>query len=62
MELVLYEAGADTDRRLDVLKATAGKVKQGVVRLGVKKGERIAMDIDLNGSFLGAMKVTGHEI
>ena len=62
LELVLYEAGADTDRRLNVVKSTTGKVKQGTISLPVKKGERLAFDIDLDGSFAGAMKVTGHEI
>jgi hypothetical protein len=62
MEVVLYEAGADTDRRLSVLKSTIGKVKQGTIKLPVKKGLRVAFDIDLDGSFFGSMKVTGHEI
>ncbi|MGY4488551.1 hypothetical protein ACVWWR_007742 [Bradyrhizobium sp. LM3.2] len=62
VEVTLYEAGADTDRRLNVLKCSLGKVKKGAVNLPVKKGERVSFDIDLEGSFLGAMKVTGHEI
>ena len=61
-QLVLYEAGADTDRRLTVMKSTAGKVRQGAINLPVKKGERVAFDIELDGSFVGAMKVAGHEI
>ena len=61
-QLVLYEAGADTDRRLTVMKSTAGKVRQGAINLPVKKGERVAFDIELDSSFVGAMKVAGHEI
>lgn len=62
MEVAVYEAGADTDRRLNVLKSTAGKVKNGAVSLSVKKGERVAFDVDLDAMFVGAMKVAGHEI
>jgi hypothetical protein len=61
-EVILYEAGADTDRRLNVVKCSLGKVKTGTISLPVKKGERVSFDIDLEGSFSGAMKVTGHEI
>jgi hypothetical protein len=63
MELVVYEAGADTDRRLDILKSTQGKVRNGIIRnIPVKRGARMAFDIELNASFEGAMKVAGHEI
>jgi uncharacterized membrane protein YgcG len=62
MELVVYEAGADTDRRLNVLKSGMGKVRQGSINLPVRKGERMAFDIDLDGGFHGAMKVVGHEV
>jgi uncharacterized membrane protein YgcG len=62
MELVVFEAGADTDRRLAIVKSGTGKVRQGSINLPVKKGERIAFDIDLDGIFLGAMKVIGHEV
>jgi hypothetical protein len=63
MELLVYEAGADTDRRLDIVKCSAGKVRNGAVKnIPVKRGIRTALDIELNGNFEGAMKVTGHEI
>lgn len=62
VEVILYEAGADTDRKLNVIKSSAGKVKQGTINVTVKKGQRIAFDVDLDGIFAGAMKVTGYEI
>jgi hypothetical protein len=63
MEVVVYEAGADTDRRLDVLKSSLGKVRKGLIKdMPVKRGKRIAFDVELAGPFAGAMKVVGYEI
>jgi hypothetical protein len=63
MELLIYEAGADTDRRLDVLRSTIGKIRKGMVRdLDVKRGIRASIDIELDGDFEGAMKVVAHEV
>jgi hypothetical protein len=63
LELSLYEAGADTDRRLTVIKCNAGKVKAGLVKnVPVKRGIRTTLEVDLDGPFLGAMKVAGYEI
>jgi hypothetical protein len=62
MQILLYEAGADTDRRLNAVKSTVGKVRQGVINMAATKGERIVFDVDLDASFSGAMKVSGHAI
>ena len=63
LELMVYEAGADTDRRLNIIRCSAGKVRQGRVKnIPVKRGVRTALDIELDADFEGAMKVAGHEI
>ena len=63
MELVLYEAGADTDRELKVVKSSNGKVRNGVVRnLKGKRGNRITLEVELDLPFHGAMKVIAHAI
>jgi uncharacterized membrane protein YgcG len=63
MELVLYEAGADTDRELKVVKTSNGKLRNGVIRnLKGKRGNRIVLDVELDVPFHGAMKVIAHAI
>jgi hypothetical protein len=63
MELVLYEAGADTDRRLNVAKSSDGKIKSGAIRgLTAKKGVRLSVEVELDASFPGAMKVVGYAL
>jgi hypothetical protein len=62
LEIVVYEAGADTDRRLNVLKSTVGKVRQGCIVLPASKGKRVTLDVDLDANFSGAMKVVGHAV
>lgn len=63
MEIVVYEAGADTDRQLGVARSSVGKVKSGVIRgINVKRGVRMALEIELDTAFGGAMKVAAHEI
>jgi hypothetical protein len=62
MQLLLYEAGADTDRRLNVVKCTIGKVRQGAINITASKGERLVFDVDLDANFSGAMKVSGHAV
>ena len=62
-ELVVYEAGADTDRRLMISRSSAGKAKQGLVRsISAKSGTRITIDLELSADFLGAMKVVGNAV
>ena len=63
MELRVYEAGADIDRRLNITRSSIGKVQNGMVRnIPVKRGVRAAFDIELAANFEGAMKVAAHEI
>lgn len=63
MQLSVYEAGADTDRRLTIARSSIGKVKQGVVKgIKAKQGSRATIELELGVEFLGAMKVVGHEI
>jgi hypothetical protein len=63
MELLVYEAGADTDRRLNVNRSSAGKARNGIIKnVPVKRGVRTTLDIELDANFEGAMKVAGHEI
>jgi hypothetical protein len=63
MELMVYEAGADTDRRLNISKSSNGTVRKGVVRnLKAKRGNRITIDIELDAAFNGAMKVAAYAI
>lgn len=63
MELGVYEAGADTDRRLTIIRSTVGKVRNGTIHgIPVQRGVRVQIELDLDMNFLGAMKVVGHEI
>ncbi len=63
MELVVYEAGADTDRRLNVAKSSAGKIRSGAVRnLNARRGNRITIEVELDAPFYGAMKVAAYAI
>ena len=63
MELVVYEAGADTDRRLNIVKSSAGKIRSGIVRnLNAKRGSRITVEVELDAPFYGAMKVAAYAI
>ena len=63
MELVVYEAGADTDRELKVVKSSNGNVRNGIIRnLKAKRGNRITLDIELDTAFHGAMKVAAYAI
>ena len=63
MELVVYEAGADTDRELKIVKSSSGKIRNGVIRnLKGRRGSRITLDIELDAPFHGAMKVIAHAI
>jgi len=61
-EIVLYEAGADAEYEISVTKSSAGEIKNGKLRIKVKKGERQSFDIELNESFDGALKVVAYEI
>ncbi|HEY3916329.1 MAG TPA: hypothetical protein VGL83_00975 [Stellaceae bacterium] len=63
MELTVFEAGADTDRRLNVVKSSGGNVRKGAIRnLKGKRGARFTLDIELDAPFQGAMKVAAHEV
>jgi hypothetical protein len=63
MELAVYEAGADTDRELKIVKSSTGKIRNGVIRgVNGKRGNRISIDIELDAPFHGAMKVIAHAI
>ncbi|MCK1744155.1 hypothetical protein IVA80_25790 [Bradyrhizobium sp. 139] len=63
IELVLYEAGADTDRRLNVVKTSVGSVRSGIVRnLRARRGSRMTLEVELDAKFLGAMKVAANAI
>ena len=63
MELVVFEAGADTDRQLKVVKSSNGKVRNGIIRnLKARRGSRMFLDIELDAPFHGAMKVVAYAI
>jgi hypothetical protein len=63
VELVVYEAGADTDRRLNIIKSSAGKIRSGIVRnLNAKRGSRFTIEVELDAAFYGAMKVAAYAI
>jgi len=63
IRIVLFEAGADVDRKLIVKKTAVGTVRNGTInKLPVVKGKRIGFAVDLEESFSGAMKVIGYEI
>jgi hypothetical protein len=63
IRIVLFEAGADVDRRLAIKKAAAGTVRQGnIEKFPVVKGKRVGLTVDLVEKFSGAMKVVGYEI
>ena len=62
MELQIYEAGADTDRQLKVIRSNQGKVRDGLVRLPAKDGVRTTIELGLEADFLGAMKVAAHAV
>jgi hypothetical protein len=63
MDLTVYEAGADTDRRLTVAYCTPGVPRQGTIRnLAAKRGVRMSVEIGLEANFFGAMKVAAHEV
>jgi hypothetical protein len=63
MELVVYEAGADTDRELKVVKSSNGKIRNGVVsNLKGKRGNRLTLEIELDAPFHGAMKMVANAI
>jgi hypothetical protein len=63
MNLSVFEAGADTDRRLNVVKSSAGNVRKGVIRnFKGKRGGRFTLDIELDAPFDGAMKVVAHAV
>jgi len=58
----LKEAGADSDYPLAVRASNQGEVFDGKVRLDVKAGERVVIEVELSESFTGAVKVGAHEI
>jgi hypothetical protein len=63
IRIVLFEAGADVDRKLTIKESTGGTVRNGhIEKLQVVKGKRIGLDVDLEDNFSGAMKVVGYEI
>jgi hypothetical protein len=63
IRIVLFEAGADVDRRLTIKKIAVGTLRKGAIdKLPVVKGKRIGLAVDLEESFSGAMKVVGYEI
>lgn len=63
LNLVVYEAGADTDRHLMITKSSLGKVSQGDIKnIPAKQGNRTVIDLELNADFQGAMKVVGHAV
>jgi hypothetical protein len=63
LEFAVYEAGADTDRKLNVSKSSTGSISSGMVRnISVKRGMRTSLEIELESEFNGAMKVSAHEV
>lgn len=63
MRLVVYEAGADSDRQLTIVKSSLGKAKKGVVKsVQAKQGDRAVVELELDTDFRGAMKVVGYAI
>jgi hypothetical protein len=61
--LVLFEAGADVDRRLAAARTTNGLVQDGrIVGLLAIPGMRMSLDVELQEPFEGSMKVVGYEI
>ena len=59
----MYEAGADTDRQLKVVKTSNGKVRNGLIHnIRLKRGNRVTLQIELDSAFHGAMKVIAHAI
>lgn len=55
-------AGADSDFDISIIDSSKGEVKDGGVSLDVVAGERLSLDIVLNKTFSGAMKVMVYEI
>jgi hypothetical protein len=62
IEVLVYEAGADTDRQLTVTRSTFGKVRKGVMQMPARQGVRTTLELGLDSDFLGAMKVAAHAI
>ncbi len=58
----IKESGADSDYDISIIKSDKGEIKNGGVCLDVIAGERVALDIELNQEFSGALKVVAYEI
>ena len=62
IKLRFFEAGADVDYEVIIVKTNKGDIKNGHVVLDVTEENRCVFDVELNHAFKGAMKVVGYEI
>ena len=54
----LQDSGADTNRALRVIGSTKGKVKEGTIEgLTLVAGERIIFEVQLDGEFVGTVRI-----
>lgn len=61
--VVLQDSGADTDRALNVVSSTIGKVAAGMVgSLPMISGERLMFEVELDREFVGTIKVVADAI
>ncbi|RWO32345.1 MAG: hypothetical protein EOS10_11645 [Mesorhizobium sp.] len=63
LRLQLQDSGADTNRRLRVLAASAGRVVDGeITGLEAAVGERIMLEVELESAFNGTLKVAADAV
>jgi len=60
--LKVLQVGADAEYEVAVHKTSVGLLKTSGVALEVVSGKRVEVEIDLNQSYLGALKVVAYEI
>lgn len=60
--LSLFEAGADSDYEVAIVKADQGEVRSGKVYIDVVAKTRVSINLVLADSFSGAIKVVAHEV
>jgi hypothetical protein len=62
VRLLFLGAGADTDHKINIIKATEGSIKGGCIIMNVEAGQRINLDVELEKNFDGSIKVSAYEI
>lgn len=62
INLLVKEAGADVDYDVGIKASSSGTLQNGGVVLDVVSGNRVSINVELDQSFSGALKVIAHEV